>query len=124
MNQTTFLDKRQSRKLLRMTNKDYSIHVDCTSDNRFYNEFFIKNGILKFLTQFYDCIANGNDINLLLPKIRPTFSKDDYLDITKHNFQTKKHLYGYCNKLVNNGHPYEAVMHFQKKYEENKPFDI
>ncbi|MES2131996.1 MAG: hypothetical protein V4506_06565 [Bacteroidota bacterium] len=124
MRQGNFLDKSNSIELIKMNKKDYLINDVCKSDQSFYNDFFIKRGVLSFLTRFYDFKALGKDVQYLLPNFKPKFSKEDYFDISKHNFKTRKHLYEYCNKLVNNGHPYEAVMHFQRKYELNKPFDI
>ena len=117
-----FLNKSNTRTLLSLAKKDYKIHPDCISDKLFYEDFFIKKGVLDFLTRFYDCVSNGKDIKFLLPKSRATFSKDDYLNVSKQSFQTRKQLYAYCERMIKNGHPYEAVISFQRKYEDTKSF--
>ncbi len=118
MRQGELLNKANSRVLITMTKNDYLIDASCISDKVFYHEFFIKGGIINFLSRFYDCIAKGEDVKYLLPKAKATFSKDDYLDVTKQNFRTKAHLYAYCEKMIKNGHPFDSVSNFQRKYEE------
>lgn len=124
MRQGNFLNKSASVELLRMNKKDYLVNEVCKSDRTFYTDFFIKRGVLNFLTRFYDFKTSGKDVKYLLPNFKPKFSKEDFFDVSKHNFKTRKHLYAYGEKLHKDGHPYEAIMHFQRKYELDKPFDI
>lgn len=122
MRQGNFLNKSSSIELIRMNKKDYTINEVCKSNQSFFSDFFLKKGVLTFLTRFYEFKVSGKDVKNLLPNFKPTFSKDDYLDISKQNFKSMPQLYAYCEKLIKNGHPYEAVIHFQRNYELNKTF--
>ena len=117
-----FLDKSSARILFSLTKRDYKIHPECISDKKFYEEFFIKKEVQNFLTRFYNCIFNNEDVKYLLPKAKATFSKDDYLNVDKQKFQNQAQLYAYCEKMIKNGHPFDAVMGFLHKYLETKSF--
>lgn len=116
------LDKSNCRTLLWMNKEDYKINDEIKFDTKFYKYFFIEGGVLDFLNRFYDYTKNNKDVKFLVPSKKVKFSKDDYLDVTKQNFVSRRHLYAYGEKMIKNGHPYDAVMNFQIKYEQNKPF--
>lgn len=113
-----FLDKNNSIMLIELTKKDYGINNRIYSDKEFYNAIYKKSGLILFLDRFYHAISNNGDLKELLPDSKPKGSKDDLFDVAKHYFHTRKQLYTYCQKLIDNKHPYEAVMNFQRKYEQ------
>lgn len=76
----------------------------------------------KFLTDLYDHLATGKNIKNLLPKSEVKFSKDDYFDISKHDFTTQAHLYSYAEQKIKDGHAYGQVQSFVAKYLEQKIF--
>lgn len=77
-----------------------------------------------FLTKLYQQLSEGKKIDNLLPKRKSSFSKDDFLDISKLNFVNEGQLNNYCTRLIRNGHSFIAVTSFQKNYLERKPFKI
>ena len=122
MKKGDLLNKANSRALLTLNRKDYTIDPECAADKAFFKDFLLDRGVLRFLKQFYDCIANGKTVQYLLPKSKASFSKDDYLDVEKQHFNSEKQLDTYCERIYRNGHPFEAVMNFRRKYIERKPF--
>lgn len=78
--------------------------------------------LTKFLIDLYDHLAKGKEIKNLLPPANDKFSKDDYFDITRHNFQTQAHLYAYAEQKIKDGHNFLQVQSFVAKYLEQKTF--
>jgi hypothetical protein len=122
MKRGDFLDKSNAIILFSLTKRDFKIHPECILDKTFYSDFFTKKGILNFLNRFYDCLLNNKEVKHLLPIQKATFSKDDYLNVEIQTFSSHKQLHAYCQRMINNGHPFEAVMNFMLKYLERKPF--
>lgn len=80
------------------------------------------NELQLFLKKLYGELAEGKPVDKLLPNRKPQFSKDDYYKVEKLNFSDKGQLNKYCERLINNGHSFDAVTNFQRNYLEKKPF--
>lgn len=76
----------------------------------------------KFLTDLYDHLATGKNIKNLLPKADEKFSKDEYFNIDRYNFQTQAHLYMWAEQKVKDGHSFGQVQSFVAKYISKKSF--
>lgn len=78
--------------------------------------------LAEFLIKLYDHITTGRNITHLLPKPEATFSKDEYFDVSRHNFPTQIHLYTFAEQKIKDGHSFLQVQGFVAKYLEQKPF--
>jgi hypothetical protein len=111
------LNKSNCIYLFRLSQKDYELSEEVIN-NKDSMKSITSNGIIDFLTKFYNIIAEGKDVKYLLPKRNPSFSKDEYFNTDNHRFKSKAHLYAFCTKMIVSGHAYDQVMNFQRKYEE------
>jgi len=57
-----------------------------------------------------------------LPKAAPTFSKDEYFDISRYNFSSQMHLYAWAEQKIKDGNSYLQVQSFVAKYMDKKIF--
>lgn len=78
--------------------------------------------ITKFLTDLYQCLESGKNIQHLLPKAQITFSKDEIFEISRHNFPSQIHLYTWAEQKIKDGHSFMQVQSFVAKYIEKRPF--
>ena len=78
--------------------------------------------IIKFLTDLYEYMNTGKNIQHLLPKAAPTFSKDEYFDISRYNFSSQMHLYAWAEQKIKDGNSYLQVQSFVAKYMDKKIF--
>lgn len=114
--QGEFLNKTTSIELLRLYKNDYEVNPRCLNDTTFYNTFFIKGGIVTFLTKFYDCIKTGRSVGGLLPKTKNDYSKDDVLDYKIKRFNSIAQLMAFAEQKIKSGYPVGAVMNYVIKY--------
>jgi len=122
MRQGELMNKSNCRHLVTLRRKDFELDESLIASRQLYQNFVDK-GLLKFLNDFYDCVAHGKNVKYLLPKKSKLFNKDDYFDPAKVHesmkIKTHQSLYAYSEMLIKNGHAFDAVMNFIKKYELN-----
>lgn len=114
--QGEFLNKTTSVEILRLFKTDYKISSRCLGDIQFHENFFVKGGIVTFLTKFYDCIKSGRSVSGLIPDLKHSGSKDDKLDHKIKRFENRAQLMAYGEKLMKSGYPIGAVLNFVLKY--------
>jgi hypothetical protein len=108
-----FVDKKNDEKMLTLYPRSFIL------EKRFMQPKFLK--LQTFLTKLYDAIAHGKQIDNLLPKRKINFTKDDYIDVNKWFFKSKAQLSTHCTRLIQNKHPFDAVINFREKYLEKYP---
>ena len=108
------IDKSRDPVIVVLYKGDFSIGNEFVSDKNYLP-------LSIYLRKLYAGIRNKEDVSNLLPKRRASFSKDDYLDVNKHVFNSINQLDHYCLKLAANAHPPGAILNFKIKYLEKYP---
>lgn len=101
------VDKQRDQIMVTLLPKDYKLPPENIGQTP---------ELVSFLTKLYDHIRDGKDVNYLLPKPRAEFSKDEYFQIERHSFPSRKHLYNWAEKMIKDGHSFLQVQSFVIKY--------
>lgn len=84
------------------------------------NHEYIFKRFASFLNDFYLRKRENKSMEGILPQLKRTQSKDDFLDVRKQHFINISQLYTYSGKLLLYGHTENEVNHFIMKYKELK----
>lgn len=108
----TVVDKSKDPNILIV----YPTHYDIPELN--HSVIYKKFGV--WLTDFFYRINNKKSMDDILPAIRKPKSKDDYMNIERHQFSTVAQLYTYSAKLLVHHHPQGEVDNFILKYKQKR----
>lgn len=108
------IDKKRDIELVTLFRKDYNMPIENIGKNP---------ELVEFLKKLYSHIRDGIKVDNILPRPRAQFNKDEYFEITRHNFSTHAHMYSWAEKMIKDGHSFLQVQNFIVKYLEKKPFN-